>query len=79
MTHINFFILDVEGAEMSILSSVDFSLVIFDVLCIETQYSAAKNDEMKSFLAARSVSICVCARVHLYMYTHKNECAQMNV
>lgn len=34
--HINFFILDVEGAELEVLRSINWSLVKFDVLCIET-------------------------------------------
>jgi FkbM family methyltransferase len=33
--HINLFFLDVEGAEMSVLSTIDFRKVTFDVLCVE--------------------------------------------
>jgi len=33
--HINLFILDVEGSELSVLHSIDFSIVSFDVLCVE--------------------------------------------
>lgn len=35
--HINYFILDVEGGELSVLKSIDWKHVIFDVLCIETE------------------------------------------
>lgn len=34
--HINFFVLDVEGAEFEILQSISWTHVRFDVLCIET-------------------------------------------
>lgn len=37
VTHINFFVLDVEGAELSILESIDWSRVIFDVITVETE------------------------------------------
>eukprot|EP01036_Dinobryon_divergens_P026735 gene26735-35415_t len=37
--HINFFILDVEGGELQILRSINWRLVKFDVLCIETEPS----------------------------------------
>eukprot|EP00607_Mallomonas_marina_P003826 CAMPEP_0182431032 /NCGR_PEP_ID=MMETSP1167-20130531/45819_1 /TAXON_ID=2988 /ORGANISM="Mallomonas Sp, Strain CCMP3275" /LENGTH=234 /DNA_ID=CAMNT_0024616879 /DNA_START=128 /DNA_END=829 /DNA_ORIENTATION=- len=34
--HINFFILDVEGAELSVLKTIKFDNIIFDVITIET-------------------------------------------
>jgi hypothetical protein len=34
--HVNLFILDVEGAELDILHSIDWDSVVFDVICIET-------------------------------------------
>jgi len=34
-THVNYFILDTEGAELQILETVDFDRVTFDVICIE--------------------------------------------
>lgn len=33
--HINFYVLDVEGAELLILQSVDFGKLSFDVICVE--------------------------------------------
>ena len=36
MHHFSFFVLDVEGAELAILSSLDWSRTSFDVLCVET-------------------------------------------
>ncbi len=35
VTHINLLFLDVEGAEISVLSSINFSEVSFDVICVE--------------------------------------------
>lgn len=35
--HVNLFILDVEGGEMSVLQSIDFAKVTFDVVCIEIE------------------------------------------
>ncbi len=37
LNYINLFILDVEGAEMQILESIDWSKVRFDVICVETK------------------------------------------
>ena len=37
VTHINYFSLDVEGAELAILKSIDFKLVRFDVISVETE------------------------------------------
>jgi len=37
LTHINLFILDVEGAELSVLKTIDFSAVWFDVISVETE------------------------------------------
>ena len=33
--HINLFFLDVEGAEMSVLQTIDYDSVTFDVMCVE--------------------------------------------
>lgn len=37
LAHINLFILDVEGAELSVLRTIDFSQVWFDVISVETE------------------------------------------
>jgi hypothetical protein len=37
VSHINFFILDVEGAEISVLKTIDFEEVMFDVIIVETE------------------------------------------
>ena len=50
VAHINLFVLDVEGAELSILQSVAWERVSFDVLCVEDQVC---------------VCVCVCARARV--------------
>jgi len=35
--HVNLFILDVEGAELDVLKSIDFKSIVFDVLSVETE------------------------------------------
>ena len=37
ISHINFFILDVEGGEMEVLSSIHYESIIFDVIVVETE------------------------------------------
>jgi hypothetical protein len=37
VSHVNFFILDVEGGELSVLQSIDWTATTFDVICIETE------------------------------------------
>ena len=34
--HINFFFLHVKGGELSVLESIDFAHIKFDVICVET-------------------------------------------
>eukprot|EP01032_Pedospumella_encystans_P011205 gene11205-13044_t len=51
--HVNYFVLDVEGAEMQVLNSINWSLVKFDVLCIETDPPNRPKgyaEEMTAFL-----------------------------
>jgi len=58
VTHINFFSLDVEGAELSVLESMDFGRVSFDVIVIEAdEHNEAKNVGVRKFLAAKGYSL----------------------
>jgi hypothetical protein len=45
--HVNWFLLDVEGAELAILESIDFRHVTFDVITVETerQFRPTENYE----------------------------------
>ena len=52
-THFDFFSLDVEGAEMEVLKSVDFGNVTFDVMCVEAApFAPARNQQVADFLLA---------------------------
>lgn len=55
-SHINFFILDVEGSELEVLKSVDWRRTIFDVICIETEKAYRPEgyaDQIEKFLSYR--------------------------
>jgi len=55
-SHINFFILYVEGSELEVLKSVDWRRTIFDVLCIETEKAYRPDgyaDNIEKFLIQR--------------------------
>jgi hypothetical protein len=59
ITHVNFFVLDVEGGEYSILTTIDWKSVIFDVIVIETQpefRSEGNFEKIQSYLAERGYS-----------------------
>ena len=48
ISHINLFILDVEGTEVSVLKSIDFSKTLFDVIVVERQTPNEAIKFMKS-------------------------------
>lgn len=53
--HINYFILDVEGGELSVLRSIDFTKVTFDVMTIEVEYGFRSEtfvEDISTLLAA---------------------------
>ncbi len=51
--HINFFSLDVEGGELLVLQSIDFSALSFDALCVEADGSNQEKDQgVRDILAA---------------------------
>lgn len=54
--HVNWFLLDVEGAELTILESIDFRYVTFDVITVETERKfrpAANYDKIVSLMNSR--------------------------
>jgi len=56
VTHVNYFILDVEGGELEVLKSINFNHVKFDVLSIETDESnrpLGYADKVTAFLAGK--------------------------
>lgn len=48
--HINFFLLDVEGGELSILKRVDFDQIKFDVIAVETDRGNLGADETAKYV-----------------------------
>ena len=44
VSHVNLFVLDVEGAELKVLRSIDFSRLSFDVIVVEADGSSAEKD-----------------------------------
>lgn len=54
VTHIDFFVLDVEGAEISVLKTIDFNTVRFDVMTIE-EHENHGNSEIKSYFEQHEV------------------------
>ena len=52
--HINFFSLDVEGGELSVLQTLDFGRVRFDVIVVEADsHEPVKNLNVVDLLAGR--------------------------
>jgi hypothetical protein len=54
VAHINFFILDTEGAEMEVLQTIDFEHIRFDVISVETDpvfRRAGYTETVSQFLA----------------------------
>lgn len=49
-THINFCTIDVEGGELAVLKSIDFSSCTFDVILVENNYG---NNSIEDFLAEK--------------------------
>ena len=54
--HVNFFILDVEGGELEVLRSINFDVIRFDVMCIETEANNRPpgfEEKITSFLRSK--------------------------
>ena len=55
VTHINFAIIDVEGGEISVLQSIDFGSVRFDVLIVETKsMNGDRSEAIIELVAAKA-------------------------
>ena len=58
-TRVDFFSLDVEGAEHAVVSTIDFARVRIDTFCIEMdRHDPPKNAAVASLLAARGYERC---------------------
>lgn len=67
ITHVNLFILDVEGAELSILDGIDFTRFTFDVLLVEKTHAKLLRDFFE-----KSDYELVADRGRNYWFKHKN-------
>jgi hypothetical protein len=67
VTHINFFILDVEGAEISILSGIDFTRFTFDIIVIEKTHWK----QLRHFFSQSDYEL-VAERGRNYWFKNKN-------
>ena len=50
ITRINFFSLDIEGGELSILKTIDFEWITFDVILVETARLSDSANEKKEYM-----------------------------
>ena len=60
VSHVNFFVLDVEGAELTILQSIDWTLTKFDVLAVETDRRSRRPgyaEEVAAFMLSKGYTI----------------------
>jgi len=63
LKHVDFFSLDVEGSELVVLETMDFSSVTIDVMIIETDvHNAQKNWKIQTLM--RNVGMPECSAVH---------------
>jgi hypothetical protein len=75
ITHINLWLLDTEGAELSILQTVDWTSVVFDVIIVETEPKNRSKQyalEVKIYLEARGYVLLAIKRGRNSWYRHKS-------
>ena len=73
--HVNFFILDVEGGEYEVLKSIDWDLVRFDVICVETDPNHRPlgfAEKIMSFLATKGYTNSTQQQGRNTWYTHQD-------
>jgi hypothetical protein len=72
--HVNLFVLDVEGGELSVLQSIDWSRVSFDVLCVEAQDRVHRTGDAVAYGYDQPVIDFLAARgyVHFGMVAHNH-------
>jgi hypothetical protein len=73
--HVNFILLDVEGGELSVLQSIIWEDVIFDVLCIENEPSLRPTnftEKIVSFLSNKGYIIASAQQGRNIWFTNKN-------
>ena len=74
ITHVNLWLLDTEGSELSILRTVDWDSVVFDVIIVETEPKNRSSQyalEVKKYLEARDYVLLTLRRGRNSWYRHK--------
>ena len=73
LTVVNFFVLDVEGAELSVLETTDFTSVHFDVIMIEFDFtSPVKNYKIRQLLFNINFVECLNVVPRSALFINKN-------
>jgi FkbM family methyltransferase len=57
LSHVNLWVLDVEGAELEVLRATDFERVVFDVIAMEIGSDFEKDAEATLFLESKGFSV----------------------
>jgi len=70
--HINFFSLDVEGAELELLESVDFNQIKVDIIIVEASDLNEKNLAVEQYLINRHYSPYGCLIPRSILFIHEN-------
>jgi len=70
-SRINFFSLDVEGAELDFLESIDFDEIQFDIIIAEYSDEKTKNSMLEEYLIARGFMLYKSVVPHSYLFIHK--------
>lgn len=75
ISHVNLWLLDTEGAELSILRTVDWSRVVFDVIIVETEVKNRSDEyanHVKDYLLARGYVLMALKRGRNSWYRHNS-------
>ena len=57
VTHINLWILDIEGGELEAVNSVDWAVTTIDVICVEAGFEAEKDNKVRDVLVRAGFSL----------------------
>lgn len=73
MDRINFFSLDVEGAELIVLQTIDFSKIHIDVFVIEMdQHDKKRNNDIRVLLKTKGYIECISTQINInYIFVHE--------
>jgi len=75
ISHFNLWVLDTEGSELSILQTVDWNAVVFDVIIVESKRemrSKGYAEQVMEYLVARGYVLMTLAKGRNSWYRHKS-------